>query len=54
MHAPSQAASSVIRALAGKEIAISRPFGWVVAKESAVGQLVESRVFRVAPQATAR
>jgi len=38
-NAGSQAASSVIRALAGKEIAISRPFGWVVAKESAVGAL---------------
>ena len=35
-----QAVSSVIRALAGKEIDVhSRPAGWVVAKESAVGAL---------------
>ena len=39
-NAGSQAVSSVIRALAGKEIDVhSRPAGWVVAKESAVGAL---------------
>ena len=39
-NAGSQAVSSVIRALAGKEIDVhSRPSGWVVAKESAVGAL---------------
>mmetsp|Transcript_65757 Transcript_65757/g.158555 ORF Transcript_65757/g.158555 Transcript_65757/m.158555 type:complete len:309 (+) Transcript_65757:82-1008(+) len=39
-NAGSQAVSSVIRALAGKEIDVhSRPAGWVVAKESVVGAL---------------
>ena len=39
-NAGSQAVSSVIRGLAGKEIDVhSKPTGWVVAKESAVGAL---------------
>ena len=39
-NAGSQAVSSVIRGLAGKEIEVhSSPAGWVVAKESAVGAL---------------